>query len=245
MLMSAPSVALPKIGPLPAGPWYYARSAQAFLEDAENPYVLGRSLADAHRRRWGENPTDGEVRSWECSAVVLQELLEDAGCTRDQMVVMEYCLWNAGRIDALLCGVDRKERLNAVLLELKRWQKCTIEESSTSRSVRVDFGHGFERRAHPSVQVLGYRSCLQEVLEKGERKGAERMRLSAYAYLHNCSPVSENIANMRRVLFDRKFRPYLHAAPLFLEEHSPTLRRKVGRRIEKGDGEAVLRRLAR
>lgn len=245
MLVPSSAASLPKSGPIPAGPWYYARSAQAFLEDAENPYALGRALADAHRRRWGANPADGEVRSWEHSAAVLQGLLEEAGCTRNQMVVLEYCLWNAGRIDALLCGTDRQERLNAVLLELKRWQKCTIEDSAMARSVRVDFGKGFERRAHPSVQVLGYRSCLREVLEKGERKGAERVRLSAYAYLHNCVPASENIENMRRVLFARKFRPYLHAAPLFLEEHSPTLRRKIERRIEEGDGEAVLRRLTR
>ncbi len=241
MLEPLSAAILPKGGL--SGPWYYARNAQAFLEDAENPYALGRSLADMHRRRWGANPTDGEVRSWERSAPVLQELLEEARCTRDQMVVLEYCLHNAGRIDALLCGVDRQKRLNAALLELKRWQKCTIEEAQTSRSVRVDFGHGFERRAHPSVQVLGYSSCLREALEKGERKGAERVRLSAYAYLHNCSPVSENIANMRRVLYDRKFRPYLHAAPLFMEEHVATLQRKIERRIERGDGEAVLRRL--
>lgn len=245
MLTPAFSAALPKSGPLPAGPWYYARSAQAFLEDAENPYILGRLLADKHRRRWGDNPTDGEVRSWEHSAPVLQKLLEEAHCTQDQTVVLEYCLWNAGRIDALLCGVDRKKRLNAVLLELKRWQKCTIEESPAPRSVRVDFGKGFERRVHPSVQVLGYCDCLQDALEKRERKGAEHVRLSAYAYLHNCSPVSQNIESMRRVLFDRKFRPYLHAAPLFFEEHSPTLRRKIERRIEKGEGESVLRRLTR
>lgn len=241
MLKTFPSVALPKNGL--SGPWYYARTAEAFLEDAENPRALRRLLTEAHRRRWREHPTEGEVVSWERSSEVLQRLLEDADCTEDQMVVLEYCLQNAGRIDALLCGRDRRERPNAVLLELKRWQKCTIEESAERRSVRIDCGNGFEERLHPSVQVLGYRDRLRELLAPRERKGAEYVRLSAYAYLHNCSPVSENIANMRRVLFARKFRPYLHPAPLFMEEHAATLGRKIARRIERGGGEEVLQRL--
>lgn len=243
MLKSISSAALPKSG-LP-GPWYYARRASEFLEDAENPRHFRHVLADEHWRRWGVNPTDGEVVSWERSSEVLRILLEDADRTGDQMVVFEYCLQNSGRIDAMLCGIDRQERPNAVLLELKRWQKCTIEESHERRSVRVDFGNGLEERLHPSVQVLRYRDRLREVLAPRERKGAEHVRLSAYAYLHNCSPVSENIANMRRVLYDRKFRPYLHPAPLFMEENAKTLQRKIGRRIERGRGDEVLRRLVR
>ncbi|MBI2117482.1 hypothetical protein HYT95_01150 [Candidatus Peregrinibacteria bacterium] len=226
-----------------SGPWYYAAPAEEFLDDAENPRTFQRMLTDAHRRRWGVNPTDGEVVSWGRSAEVLSALLEDADLTEDQMVIFEYCLQNAGRIDAVLCGVDRQERLNAVLLELKRWQQCTIEESHGPRTVCVDFGSGFEKRSHPSVQVLRYRERLGEILARRERKGAERVRLSAYAYLHNCSPASVNIENMRRVLYDRKFRPCLHAAPLFMEEHSETLQRKIARRTKCGRGEEVLRRL--
>lgn len=226
-------------------PWYYAATAERFLEDAENPRALRRLLTDAHRQRWGVNPTDGEVLSWERSPEVLRTLLEDADRTEDQMVVLEYCIQNAGRIDAVLCGVDCKERLNAVLLELKQWQKCTIEASHQRRSVRVDFGNGFEERLHPSVQVLRYRDRLREVLMPRERKGAEYVRLSAYAYLHNCSPISANIDNMRRVLYDRKFRPYLQPAPLFMKENAETLERKIGRRIKRGRGDEVLRRLVR
>lgn len=224
-------------------PWYHAATAERFLWDAENPRALRRLLTEAHRRRWGVNPTEGEVIAWERSSEVIRALLEDADCTEDQMVVFEYCLQNAGRIDAMLCGVDRQERLNAVLLELKRWQKCTIEKSAEHSSVRIDCGNGFEERLHPSVQVLRYRDRLREALMPRERKGAERVRLSAYAYLHNCSPVSENIENMRRVLYARKFQPYLYPAPLFMKENAATLERKIGRRIERGRGDEVLQRL--
>lgn len=202
-------------------------------------------LTEVHRQRWGVNPTDGEALSWERSPEVLKALLEDADLCEDQMVIFEYCLGASGRIDVLLCGRDRRERLNAVLLELKRWQKCTIEESYGRRSVRIDVGNSFEERLHPSVQVLRYRDRLREVLLPRERKGAEHVRLSAYAYLHNCSPASANINNMRRVLYDRKFRPYLHPAPLFMEKNAKTLERKIERRIERGRGEEVLRRLVR
>ena len=243
MLKSHSSAALPRSGF--SGPWYYARRASEFLEDAANPRHFRHMLADAHRQRWGVKPADGEVISWERSSEVLRTLLENAACTKDQMVVLEYCLQNAGRIDAMLCGFDRQARLNAVLLELKRWQKCMMEESSESRSVRVDFGSGVEERLHPSVQVLRYRDRLQELLAPRERKGAKRVRLSPYAYLHNCSPISANIANMRRVLLDRKFRDYLHPAPLFMGGNAETLERKIGRRIGRGKGDEVLRRLVR
>lgn len=224
-------------------PWYYAATAEKFLEDAENPRAFRRLLTKAHRQRWGVHPTDGEMLSWERSPAVLQTLLEHADLTEDQMVVFEYCLQNAGRIDVVLCGVDRQERLNAVLLELKQWQRCKMEESQSEDEVRVDFGSGVEERPHPSVQVLGYRNRLQDVLVPRERKGAEHVRLSPYVYLHNCSPVSKNIENMRQVLYDRKFRPYLHPAPLFMEENAATLERKIGRRTERGRGSDVLQRL--
>lgn len=70
-----------------------------------------------------------ELRSWENSLPQMAKVLRDADVKDNMHILLEYKLPSTEkRIDFLIAGHDKKGRKNAVIVELKQWQKAKVEK---------------------------------------------------------------------------------------------------------------------
>ena len=68
-----------------------------------------------------------ELRSWENSLPQMAKVLSDADLKKDTHVLLEYKLPSSEkRIDFLVAGQDEQGKKNAVIIELKQWQKAKV-----------------------------------------------------------------------------------------------------------------------
>ncbi|WP_328707663.1 DNA/RNA helicase domain-containing protein [Streptomyces mesophilus] len=114
-------------------------------------------------KMFGFAPSKEEVRSWQRSWPALMSALCSAGLG-ELRVLLEYSLPATGeRIDALVIGEAPDGRLCTVVIELKQW---TTVQTSPLRPGMAKIGQRTVQ--HPSRQVRGYVSYLQEWVARDE-----------------------------------------------------------------------------
>src|SRR5690554_6348574 len=101
----------------------FAGSSEQFLEDTvQNQIAEKLRLAFFNYFRY--NPSPSEVNSWRNSLRAVSMVFDHAKLT-DQGVILEYQLpMTSRRLDCLVCGKDASARDNAVIIELKQWDRC-------------------------------------------------------------------------------------------------------------------------
>ncbi|MFI5172473.1 MAG: hypothetical protein ACHQFW_08785 [Chitinophagales bacterium] len=90
-------------------------------------------------------PSDNEKRSWQNSLRALKDVFQNGNLT-DHGVILEYQLPLASkRLDCLICGRDKDHKDNAVIIELKQWDKCYESEGANEVSTYIgkDYRDGF------------------------------------------------------------------------------------------------------
>jgi uncharacterized protein len=124
----------------------------------------------------------------------------------DQGVILEYQLpITSKRLDCLVCGKDAGQRDNAVIIEIKQWDRC---EDAPGQNEVISWVGGKRELLHPSVQVQQYKRYLKDT-HTAFYEGSNPVILNACSYLHNCNVSSNDI------LFSNKFLDALSSAPLF------------------------------
>jgi hypothetical protein len=208
----------------------YAGRTTDFIQDATRNTVA-RRLETAFVEHFRYRPSPGEVRSWEESLVRLSLVIGNAGLT-DHGIFLEYQLpLTSRRLDALLTGLDGDREENAVIVELKQWQRAEPCDAEGMVSTWV----GGDRRdtLHPSVQAGQYRDYLAD-MHSAFHDGARPVELSACAYLHNY------LAEAGDPIFSPKFSAVLERTPLFGTDSSAQLEEFLVARLERGCGMPVL-----
>jgi hypothetical protein len=129
------------------------------------------------------SPSDAEVASWTTSIPALQRLLDDQRF-RGLWVLLEVALpHQPGRIDCVLIGSDSTGRDRIIILELKAWSAAKRSPSSSTMLTPIVRGRAFGKFVHPSVQCLGYRTHMKELLAACHDEA--RVGISAVAWLYN------------------------------------------------------------
>jgi len=133
----------------------YAGTSKQFIEDTYQNQIAEK-LRLSFFEQYGFNPSSGEVNSWRNSLRAASMVLQHANLV-DHGVMVEYQLpLTSKRLDCLVCGRDGSRKDNAVIIELKQWDKCSPAEGENEVLTWVG---GSEREVlHPSVQVGQYRS---------------------------------------------------------------------------------------
>src|SRR5258708_12425180 len=99
----------------------YAGRTTDLIQDATRN-VIARRLETAFIDYFRFRPSPSEVRSWEESLSRLSLILSSAKLT-DHGVFLEYQLpQSSKRLDAMITGLDKDKRENAVIVELEQWQ---------------------------------------------------------------------------------------------------------------------------
>jgi len=179
-------------------------------------------------------PSHNEINSWKnslksMSLVVATSKLDDHG------ILLEYQLpLTSKRLDFMICGKDDAWSDNAIIIELKQWEKCSMAEGENE--VMTYVGGGEREVLHPSAQVGRYMMYLKDT-HTAFYEGQVPISLSACSYLHNYRYFSDD------VLFAEKFKRLIETCPVFTSEDVNRLRDFLITRVGSGDGLSVLSRV--
>jgi hypothetical protein len=87
------------------------------------------------------------------------------------------------RLDCLVTGRNDLSRENAVVVELKQWDKC--QDAGGRNEVATWVGGSLRDVLHPSAQVGQYKTYLEDAHTAFDRDLG--VQLNACSYLHNYS----------------------------------------------------------
>jgi len=204
-----------------------------FVRDTVRNQIADK-LSAAFFTYYRYRPSPGEVNSWRNSLRAMAQVIEYAGLN-DHGIMLEYQLpLTSRRLDCLVCGTDQSRAEQAVIVELKQWDRCT--PSAAEKLVRSWVG-GREREVlHPSVQVGQYQQYLEDT-HSAFYEGNSPVRLNACSYLHNYfAPTDDPIRA-------EKFGDALKNYPLFDADEVDSLQGYLKFRLDGGQGRPVLDRI--
>src|SRR5712692_3976645 len=128
----------------------YSGMSDEFILDTVRNQVADK-LKSAFFNYYRYNPPPAEVNSWRNSLRAMAQILELASLKRHG-IMLEYQLpLSSKRLDCLVCGRDSSRVDNAVIVELKQWEKC--DHAEPEKIVRSWVGGRERDLLHPSVQV--------------------------------------------------------------------------------------------
>lgn len=210
----------------------YAGTSKQFIEDtAQNQITEKMSTAFFDHFRYYPSPS--EKNSWRNSLRAVSLAFQHAKLT-DQGIILEYQLpLSSRRLDCMICGRSTEMMDNAVIIELKQWEKC--QEAVGENEVSTWVG-GDREMLHPSVQAGRYQMYLKDT-HTAFHEGESPVALSACAYLHNYNYYPGD------PIFAQKFEGALQRWPLFTADDLSKLEGYLTPKLQLGGGIDVLRRI--
>ena len=211
----------------------YSGTSDQFIQDTIQNQIADK-LTLAFFEYYRYKPSINEINSWKNSLRAMT-LLFQHGNLHDHGVILEYQLpLTSMRLDFMICGKDRDKRENAVIVELKQWDKCF--EADGDNEVLTWVGGRQREVLHPSAQVRNYKLYL-EGIHPAFYDGASPVILNACSYLHNYS-YSPNDA----ILSD-KFKATLKSCPMFSSDDVDKITDYLGEKLSSGQGIDVLKKV--
>lgn len=211
---------------------YSGTSKQFIMDTIQNQ--IAEKLRISFYDYYGFNPSDGEIHSWRNSLMALSNVINYSGLN-DHGIILEYQLpLTSRRLDCMITGKDQHSQDNAIIVELKQWDKC--EESIGDNEVTTWINGALRDILHPSVQVGQYRMYLEDT-HTAFYEEPEPIKLNSCAYLHNYHPYPGD------VIFADKFKEVLQTNPLFTADDVDNLCNFLVSKLEKGNGIDVLRKV--
>lgn len=211
----------------------YAGTSKQFIQDTIQNQITEKlriSFFDYYRF----NPSDGEIRSWQNSLRALSQTIQYAGLL-DHGIIIEYQLpMTSKRLDCMISGRDYNNKDNAVIVELKQWDRC--EESNADNEVMTWLNGTLRDVLHPSVQVGQYRMYLEDT-HTAFYEGVNPVKLNACAYLHNYH------YDPTDVIFADKFNEHLTRNPIFTADDADKLKDYLTEKLQNGYGIDVLNKI--
>jgi uncharacterized protein len=210
----------------------YSGMSPEFLQDTVRNQIadkLGVAFFNYYRYR----PSHQEINSWRNSLRAMAQIL-DHGHLHDHGIMLEYQLpLSSKRLDCIVCGKDGEATDNAVIVELKQWDRCLPSETELLVSTWVA---GRQREVlHPSVQVGQYQQYLADSHSAFHEDIP--VKLSSCSYLHNYAKAPDD------PLYAPRFAKTLESHPLFDADGALLLSSFLKRRLGRGQGRPVLDRV--
>ena len=210
----------------------YSGSSAQFIEDSVRNQIAER-LRAAFFEHFRYNPSPAEVAAWRNSLRAFSQVLEHGQLT-DHGIIIEYQLpLTSKRLDCLVCGRDTDGAPQAVIVELKQWEKC--QKSNTENTVITWVGGALREVLHPSVQVGQYAMYLQDFHTAFYETNP--IGLGACSYLHNYIPTTSD------EIYNERFQEALKRWPVFNADDYDPLTAFLKTRLYGGEGLEVLGRI--
>ncbi|MCX5590011.1 DUF2075 domain-containing protein [Alcaligenes endophyticus] len=211
----------------------YEADKKQFLQQSDYDDIENIILA-SFRAATGRRVNDSEIRSWRESLRHVAMVLRDDEIPNEMGIAVELHIpQSSKRIDVTLTGRDDAGNKNAVVIELKQWEKVTATDKDAI--VVTYLGKGQREVVHPSYQAWSYASLLEGFNEAVYDGG---ISIKPCAYLHNY--------DRDGVIDAPHYSGYTLKAPLFLKgaQERQQLRDFIKKHVKYGDSKEVLYELA-
>ena len=167
--------------------------------------------------------SDSEYRSWNNSLSFMRNVIDDDEIPGDVNVAIEYQIPRTSkRVDFILSGADINGKNNAVIIELKQWEKAELIDSAMEHSVRTFVGGANRMENHPSYQAYAYSVFIRN---SSEQVQDEDIGIIPCAYLHNYDPKYIDVLN------DDIYKVWYDEAPFFVKNQVLELRNFIKKYI--------------
>jgi DUF2075 family protein len=207
----------------------YSGTTASLIEDTTKNRIATK-LSDAFFHEFRFQPAPGEVNSWRNSLRAVSQVFQE-GSLMNNGVILEFQLpLTSRRLDCLVTGRNDWTRDNAVIVELKQWDKC--EDGGGRNELATWVGGSIRDVLHPSAQVGQYKTYLEDAHTAFDQDSG--IQLNACSYLHNYAYEPSD------VLFADRFKSLLESFPLFTGDDVDKLIGFLRLRVANGDdGEIV------
>ena len=178
----------------------------------------------------GHRVAAAELRSWKASLGDMAKVLRDPDLPSDLGVAIEMHIpQTSKRIDMTLTGTDADGCKNAVVVELKQWEKALVTDKDAIVTTYV--GRANREVVHPSYQAWSYATLLEGFNDAVYDGG---INVKPCAYLHNYQRDGA-IDSIHYIAYTDK-------APLFLKgkEERVRLQEFLKKYIKYGDSKKIL-----
>ncbi len=198
--------------------------------------VMGGTIEDevAQRimNRMGRHTSKSEFSSWKNSLTYMYMVLSSSEIPDNAGIAIEYNIpQTSKRVDFIISGYDESDKPNAVIIELKQWEK--VEKVEGSDALVKTFTGGANREVvHPSYQVWSYASMIKDYNEIVQDK---EIKLSPCVFLHNYTLQDENDP-----ILDKQYKNYIDEAPVFTRKGMNEIQDFIKKVVVKGDNEEIL-----
>lgn len=192
---------------------------------------IGYVLKEKVLTKMNKVVSESELRSWENSLPQMARILRDAKLKENTHVLLEYKLPSTEkRIDFLIAGKDEQGKKNAVIIELKQWQKAKVADGDGI--VSTFLGKRERETVHPSYQASSYKKYLLNFNES--LYDDTSILLKSCAYLHNY------IKNRNaEPLLDSRYQKYIEESPIYFQFDDRLLTQKIRELVAEGDGHEI------
>lgn len=202
----------------------YQETLQTFI----NHCLVTRNIADKVKTGMFNaghvNVLPNWETSWQNSLPEIAKVLQNSSVDSDVDVAVEYRLKHSlERLDFLIYGLDKEDRKNMVIVELKQWSQVSPSESLNRVHTMVAKSY-FEDHFHPSYQAYNYAGQLKAFNAYVQ---TEKMGIKSCSYCHNMD------AGYKTIMGDIQLYPFISESPSFLENDGQKLKEFVERYVSK------------
>jgi hypothetical protein len=207
----------------------YSGTTSSLIDDTTKNRIATK-LSDAFFHEFRFQPASSEVNSWRNSLRAVSQVFQE-GDLLNNGVILEFQLpLTSRRLDCLVTGRNAMTRENAVIIELKQWEKCQECEGRNELSTWI--GGNYRDVLHPSAQVGQYKTYLEDAHTAFDPDSG--VVLNACSYLHNYGFEPTD------ALFADRFKALLTSYPLFTGDDVDKLIAFLRPHVANGDdGEIV------
>ncbi len=208
----------------------YSEFKPRFIQDVRES-VIDYRIMESFKANLMHGVSESERRSWANSMQYMRNVLDDPEIPDDARVSIEMQIPNTGkRIDFIVSGQDAERKDQAVVVELKQWERA--EATDMDAVVRTYVGGGLREVSHPSYQAWTYVALLEDF---NAAVYESDISLTPCAYLHNCTD--------DRVLNGPQYREHTARAPIFFRTDVGKLCAFIKRYIRHGDATDIMYRI--
>ena len=206
----------------------YSGVTMDFVADATRNRIAGK-LKEAFFEYFRYEPAPSEVHSWQNSLRAMSDVVQVA-VLEDHGIVVELQLpLSSKRLDCMLTGRDEGDRGQAVVVELKQWERA--DPSPVEDCVSVFVAGHMRDVLHPSAQVGGYERYLLDV--HTAFNGGD-VGLTACGFAHNSR------FDQEAELWSETHSRLLERWPLFAGDQVDQFADYLNTQLVNGDGRPVL-----
>lgn len=207
----------------------YSGTTAGLIEDTTKNRIATK-LSDAFFHEFRFHPGPSEVNSWRNSLRAVSQVFQEGALLNNGLILEFQLPLTSRRLDCLITGRNDWSRDNAVIVELKQWDKC--QDGNGRNELTTWVGGNVRDVLHPSAQVGQYKTYLEDAHTAFDQDSG--IQLNACAYLHNYSYLPDD------VLFTDKFKTLLDNFPVFTGDDVDKLINYLRPHIANGDdGEIV------